>query len=75
MQDNEDFPAMTHAVPRIQAMAVSALLLLPMRLNDKPFTLIYAGMVDQPAPTLTERQLASLRPRRDRAQLALRQAR
>ncbi len=58
-----------------QQVYASAVLLLPMRLNDKPFALIYAGMVDQPAPTLTERQLAGLRQLRDRAQLALRQGR
>ncbi len=59
----------------LQKVRATALLLLPMRLNDKPFALIYAGMLDQVAPTLTERQLASLRLLRDRAQQALRQAR
>lgn len=58
-----------------QQVRATALLLLPMRLNDKPFALIYAGMVDAAAPPLTERQLARLRLLRDRAQQALRQAR
>ncbi len=58
-----------------QQVHATALLLLPMRLNDKPFALIYAGMVHQAAPTLNERQLVSLRLLRDRAQQALRQAR
>lgn len=58
-----------------QQVPVKALLLLPMRLNDKPFALIYAGMADPPVTMLAERQLASLRLLRDRAQQALRQAR
>ena len=58
-----------------QQVPASALLLLPMRLNDKPFALFYAGMVDQKSTTLTERQLGGLRLLRDRAQQALRQAR
>jgi len=57
-----------------QQVHATALLLLPMGLNGKPFALIYAGMVEQTAPTLTERQRASLRLLRDRAQQALRQA-
>ena len=57
-----------------QQVQVSALLLLPMQVNGKPFALIYAGMVDQKSLNLTERQLATLRLLRDRAQQALRQA-
>jgi hypothetical protein len=58
-----------------QQVPASALLLLPMQVNDKPFALIYAGMLEQKAPILSDRQMASLRQLRDRAQQALRQAR
>ncbi len=58
-----------------QQVAASAVLLLPMRLNDRPVALFYAGMVEQNSPPLTEAQLACLRLMRDRAQQALRQSR